>query len=297
MVVDFNSGFVARTYVAADGLRLHARDYGSDDPRTRDRMPVICLPGLTRNSRDFHHLALLLAADPEEPRRVFALDYRGRGTSQWDTTGQSYTLIAEAEDVLTAASTFDIERAAFIGTSRGGLILHLLAVMRPTLLGAVILNDIGPVIEIDGLQQIKAYLSNDSQPRDWADAAKLLKAIHGSAFPALAESDWHDMAGAIYVKMDVGLVADYDPAIARQLATTDLKQPLPDLWPQFDAFGDIPLMAIRGENSTLLSEATLAAMADRHPAMTTLTMKGQGHAPLLHLGNIPSALKAFLPKQ
>ena len=294
MAVYFDFGFTARTYVTVDGLRLHARDYGGGDPRTRDRLPVFCLPGLTRNSRDFHQLALLLAGDPDEPRRILALDYRGRGQSQRDETGQSYTLLAEAQDVLAAASQFGVERAVFIGTSRGGLTLHLLAEMAPSLLAAVILNDIGPVIEPEGLRQIRAYLSSDRRPSDWTEAAAMLQTVHGDAFPALSEQDWCEKAQAIYTDRSGALVADFDPEIARQLSAADLDQPLPHLWPQFDAFRDIPLMTIRGEKSALLGAATLSAMAKRHSGMTALTVKGQGHAPLLHLGEIPAAIRAFL---
>ncbi|MDI7861149.1 alpha/beta hydrolase [Rhizobiaceae bacterium n13] len=294
MTRDFNSGFAARTYTSADGLRLFARDYGAADPRTRQRLPVICLPGLTRNSRDFHQLALLLSTDANAPRRVIALDYRGRGLSQWDNSKATYNLVAEAEDVLTAMTAFEIEKAAFIGTSRGGLTLHLLAAMRPDLLSGVILNDIGPVIENAGLALIQSYLTSDRKPMDWDDAVLLLRKIHGAAFPALAEHDWQDMARAIYVESDGNIVADFDPAIAEQLAGADLSQPVPDLWPQFERLAGTPLMAIRGENSTLLSPETVVEMRDRHPGMITLTAKGQGHAPLLHLADIPGAVKNFL---
>ncbi|MGZ2423499.1 pimeloyl-ACP methyl ester carboxylesterase [Rhizobium laguerreae] len=152
-------GFQERFYTSSDGLRLYARDYRPDQAAAAGRLPVICLPGLTRNTRDFHPLALLLSRDTTMPRRVIALDSRGRGNSAWDENKANYNLAIEAGDVLAACAALGIERAIFIGTSRGGLILHLIAATRPDLLEAVILNDIGPVLEAEGLARIRDYLN------------------------------------------------------------------------------------------------------------------------------------------
>lgn len=289
MSSDDESGFVVRTISAPDGLRLYARDYGrSESPL------VICLPGLTRNSRDFHQLALLLSRDPIAPRRVITLDARGRGLSAWDDDKSRYNLVVETQDVLALCAALDISQAVFIGTSRGGLVLHLLAASRPDLLKAVILNDIGPLLEKEGLGDIRDYLNRDRKPSDWNEAVDILWENHGQAFTAFAEKDWGEMARAIYTIKDGRITADYDPSIAAQMQALDLEAPLPDLWPQFEAFRDIPLMVIRGENSKLLTTATVEEMARRHPGATTKTALGQGHAPILHLGDIPSAIKNFL---
>ncbi|MDR6757287.1 pimeloyl-ACP methyl ester carboxylesterase [Mycoplana sp. BE70] len=290
MTLDRDSAFEQCWFPARDGLMLHARDYRRDAPG----IPVICLPGLSRNARDFHQFASMISAQKEKPRRVLALDYRGRGRSDWDENKANYNLAVECEDVLTAMQVFDIARAIFIGTSRGGLILHLLAASRPELLEAVILNDIGPAIEAEGLREIATYLGRHSEPKDWNDAASILRATHGSTFPALTETDWHDMAVAIYAEKDGRLTSDFDPAIAAQLRALDLSQPLPELWPQFDAFTAKPLLAIRGEHSRLLSEATLREMARRHPAIRRCTARGQGHAPLLHKPDAFAAIADFL---
>jgi pimeloyl-ACP methyl ester carboxylesterase len=151
-------------YSASDGLRLHAADYGRHDPATRDRLPVVCLPGLTRNTRDFDDLAKILSTDPKAPRRVVSFDYRGRGGSAWDKDPSRYTITVEAEDVLSGMAALGLEHAIFIGTSRGGLIMHVLAATRPGVMAAGVLNDIGPVIEGAGLAQIKAYLSRMPNP-------------------------------------------------------------------------------------------------------------------------------------
>ena len=289
------NGFTGKFFGSTDGLRLYARNYqptGGDI----DRLPVVCLPGLTRNARDFHEIALVLSRDAAFPRRVMALDYRGRGLSDRDDNKANYNLAVECGDVIAACAAFGIDRAIFIGTSRGGLILHLLAGIKPELLAGVILNDIGPVIEPAGLMAIRDYLNRDRIPQSWSDAVDILKENHGAAFPALSLADWQDMAHAIYREQNGVPVPDYDPTIAEQLKTIDFDNPLPDLWPQFENLGAVPLLVIRGENSSLLSRGTVDEMAKWHPNMLQITAKGQGHAPLLHLGDIPDRIRMFVSR-
>lgn len=291
---DDENGFLARTIPAQDGLKLHVRDYVGDEPAALTRSPVICLPGLTRNSRDFHQLAMLLSRDAAVPFRVITLDARGRGLSERDADKSHYNLAVEAQDVLAVCAALDIPQANFIGTSRGGLVLHVLAASRPDLMKAVILNDIGPALEKAGLADIRDYLNRDRKPVDWDDAVDMLRENHGSAFTALSDDDWQDMARAIYAFGDGKPVADYDPAIAAQMQALDLEAPLPDLWAQFEGFKGIPLMVIRGENSKLLTAATTAEMASRHQGAIIKIAVGQGHAPVLHLSDIPDAIRSFL---
>lgn len=286
--------FQERRFSASDGLQLYARDYGHDDPRTAASLPIVCLPGLSRNSRDFHLLATWLSAHPERPRRVIALDYRGRGFSQWDTDKSRYQLPVEAEDVLSACAILDISRAIFIGTSRGGLILHLLAAMRPALLAAVVLNDIGPVIETAGLLQIRHYLEAQQVLQSWEDAAESLKRVHGAAFPALDDTDWTDMAEAIFRQTNGMIVADFDPALIEPLRSLDKDTQIPDLWELYQGFQTIPLMVVRGENSSILSQATLTEMGQRHPDIKSVTAVGQGHAPLLHRPDLLAEISVFI---
>lgn len=286
--------FQERFYTSSDGLKLYARDYRANEAVAAGRLPVICLPGLTRNTRDFHPLALLLSRDTTAPRRVIALDSRGRGNSAWDENKANYNLAIEAGDVLAACAEFGIERAIFIGTSRGGLILHLIAATRPDLLEAVILNDIGPVIEAEGLALIRDYLNSGRKPADWNEAADILKESHGASFTALQEQDWREMAFALYRDVGGRPAPDFDPAIAEALKSVDFSRPLPDLWEQFDSLRRLPLMLIRGQNSPLLSQETANEMARRHSALILHVAEGQGHAPLLHLGNIPAAIQAFI---
>lgn len=286
--------FQERRFSASDGLQLYARDYGHDDPRAQQAIPIVCLPGLSRNSRDFHLLASHLSSQADTPRRVIALDYRGRGLSDWDADKSHYQLPVEAQDVLTACTALDIPQAIFIGTSRGGLILHLIAAMRPAVLKGVILNDIGPVIEIAGLLQIRQYLEAQPVLSSWEEATDSLKRLHGAAFPSLEPEDWRDMADAIFREKDGAIVADFDPALIEPLKNLDPDTPLADLWDLYDGLKQIPLMTIRGEHSTILSVETFKAMASRHPHMASVIAGGQGHAPLLHRPDLLTEITTFI---
>ena len=286
------SGFSDFYYTSADGLKLHARIYGDG---TTGRLPVVCLPGLTRNARDFHELALYLSQTESLSRKVVCFDYRGRGLSDYDHDWKKYDVGIEAGDILAGLQALDIREAAFIGTSRGGLILHILAAIRPELLKAIILNDIGPVLEPAGLALIKAFLAaQTATPTSFEEAARTLKTVHGPAFPALADADWLDMAHAIYREIDGEFRLDFDPALVNGLAAFDLSKPLPTLWTQFEAMADIPVMVIRGENSLLLSEATVDEMKRRHPGTDAITVPGQGHAPFLHTSGLAERIAAFI---
>jgi len=280
-------------YQSADGLRLHAQIYGG---HLSGHLPVICLPGLTRNARDFHELALYLSRDATTTRKVVAFDYRGRGQSAYDSDWKKYDIGTEANDILTGLEQLNIARAAFIGTSRGGLIVHVLAVLRPEILAAAILNDIGPVLEAAGLQHIKDYLGTAPRPASFVQAATAQKLAHGAAFPSLSDSDWQRMARAIYREDGGILLPDFDLALLNGLMATDLSKPLPDLWPQFGAMSGIPVLTIRGENSLLLSAATLEDMAARHPQFEAITVAGQGHAPFLETGDLPARIAGFFDR-
>jgi pimeloyl-ACP methyl ester carboxylesterase len=286
---DFSDFF----YTAPDGLRLHARVYGETNSAA---WPVVCLPGLTRNARDFHDLALYLSQRADTPRKVVAFDYRGRGMSAYDPDIAHYNVGVEAGDILAGLAALGIDHAAFIGTSRGGLIIHVLGALKPAVLKAIVLNDIGPVIEAGGLANIRSYLERSPKPKTFDEAVDTQRRTHGGDFPALAHADWARMVGAIHRNTDAGLIPDFDPALVDTLAGIDFSKPLPDLWPQFDALVTVPLLAIRGGNSKLLSTATLEDMQKRHPGMETITVEGQGHAPFLETGNLPSAIAAFLDR-
>jgi pimeloyl-ACP methyl ester carboxylesterase len=180
---------------AADGLRLFARDYG---PRTSTALAVVCLPGLARTSADFHELALSLSQDGKRSRRVLALDCRGRGRSEYDRDWRNYDVKVELADVLAVLTAASIEEAAFVGTSRGGLLTMALSAARPALLRGAVLNDIGPVIEGRGLARIRGYVGKLPAPADYGEAIDILKKLMSAQFTALSAEEWRSWAEATW---------------------------------------------------------------------------------------------------
>lgn len=287
-----SGSFTDRTIAAADGIRLFVRDFPpSEIPDTLDLPPVVCLPGLTRNHRDFAPLAVHLQ---QAGRRVVCIDSRGRGGSDRDPDAKNYNLLTEMADVITVLDALSVAKADFIGTSRGGLILHFLAGLHPGRIRQIILNDVGPVLEKQGLMAIRDYLAAGGGPKSWAECPKYLKSVHGPTFPALEEADWQEMAIALYRDENGVPVADYDSAIASQITNIDFSQPIPDLWAQYQALAPYPLLILRGEHSQLLSIETVEEMLARHPKAKQATAQGQGHAPLLHLTQLAAEITAFL---
>jgi pimeloyl-ACP methyl ester carboxylesterase len=273
------SGYVSHFISAADGLRLHVREYGS---RIARLLPVVCLPGLARTSADFHALAGALAQDRAEPRRVVVLDYRGRGRSEHDRNPQNYNLAVELADVLAVLTALGLGPGVFIGTSRGGILSMLMAAARPTALAGVVLNDIGPVIEPKGLVRIKSYVGKLPQPKNVQEGAEILRRLFDAQFPRLDSADWLAAAHRTWEEDRKGrLVPTYDVRLAKTLEGIDLERPLPALWKEFDALANLPVQVIRGANSDVLSRETVDAMAARRRSLETLVVPDQGHAPLL----------------
>src|SRR5215475_3018100 len=268
---------VASTFVSApDGLRLRARCYGA---RSATAMPVVCLPGLARTTADFDVLAAALTHSG--PRRVIALDYRGRGLSDYDRDPANYSLLVELADVLAVITALEAVPAIFIGTSRGGILTMLLAAVRPTAIAAAVLNDIGPVIDPQGLMRIKSYVGKLPQPRNFEEGADILRRLFGPQFPKLGQADWLASAHRAFKEDKGRLVTTYDIRIAQSMNGIIAERPLPPLWKQFDALANVPVMVIRGANSDLLSASTVEAMRARRTALETLEVPDQGHAPLL----------------
>lgn len=264
-------------FTSQDGLRLYGRYYRA---APSGRRPAVCLAGLTRNSRDFHVLASYLS-DPHNPqaRDVVTLDYRGRGRSASDPNWRNYSILVEMQDALDLLTIVGISEAAVIGSSRGGLTAMIMACLRPTAIGAVVLNDIGPIIEREGLLRIAAYVGRVPLPSNWDEAAELVREMNVHAFPAIPASHWADIARQWFNDDNGRPTHGYDIELAKSLSALDGEHT--PLWPQFDALSGIPAMAIRGELSDCLSVKTLNEMRLRHPALSTLTVKGQGHSPLL----------------
>jgi pimeloyl-ACP methyl ester carboxylesterase len=278
---------------ASDGLRLYARDYG---PRAGRALPVVCLPGLARTSADFHELALALSRDEKRPRRVVALDYRGRGRSGYDGDWKNYDIKVELADVLQVLTAAGVEEAVFVGTSRGGIITMALSAARPALIGGAVLNDIGPVIEGKGLAQIRGYVGKLPAPANEREAVDILKNLMGARFTALSDEAWTSFARATWKEDGGRFVLDYDPALMRTLETVDLEMPLPPLWGLFEGLKRVPVLALRGANSDLLSAETVEAMKAAHPRLDAVTVPDQGHAPLLYGRDIVQRISRFVAR-
>jgi pimeloyl-ACP methyl ester carboxylesterase len=274
MTTDPYSSTRSIRFSARDGLMLHARCY--DAPGSA-RPPVLCLAGLTRNSRDFHDLASVLSTGPAA-RTVWALDSRGRGLSERDPKWENYSVVVEAQDVIDFAAMTGLHGATIIGTSRGGILAMLIAALQPTIIGAVVLNDIGPMIERDGLARIAGYAGRMPLPGTWKDAAQIMADMSRRHFPAVPMEQWEEAARAWYNEKDGRPAAGYDPKISKSVSVT---ANVPELWPQFMALANVPTLAVRGQHSDILSVATLADMLARHPNCASVTVAGQGHAPLL----------------
>ena len=267
------------TFISApDGLRLHARCYGR---RSLAALPVVCLPGLARTADDFDVLATALANDAGRPRRVIALDYRGRGRSEYDKDPANYSFQTELADVLAVVTALDAMPAIFIGTSRGGILTMLLTALRPTAIAGALFNDIGPLIEPKGLIRIKGYVGKLPQPRTFEEGAEILERLFNAQFPRLGPQDWMTAAHRTFKEEKGRLVPTYDVRLAQTLDGVNFEKPLPPLWKEFDALPQVPVMVIRGANSDILSAATVAEMRTHRPWLEALEVPDQGHTPLL----------------
>ncbi len=275
---------------AQDGLTLHVRRYGSRHTSARS---VVCLPGLARTAADFHPLATALAADPAKPRLVLALDYRSHGQSQYDRNPNNYTIRVALADLSAVLAALEITPAIFVGTSFGGVLAMMLAVLPPIAVAGVILNDIGPVIEPRGLVRIKQYVGKLPVPRTLEEGAEILRWWFNAQFPKLAPQDWIAFAQRTWREHRGALMPNHDLKLARALRGVSLER-LPTLWDQFDALAHIPLMVIRGANSDMLASTTVNAMLARRGQLEVVVVPDQGHAPLLAEPKVIRRIAAFV---
>src|SRR5215471_4354720 len=270
-------GFASAFVTAQDGLTLHVRRYGSRHTSARS---VVCLPGLFRTAADFHVLAMALAADPDNPRLVLALDYRGHGQSQYDRHSNKSTIRVALADLSAALAALEITSAIFVGTSFGGVLAMMLAELPPIAVAGVILNDIGPVMEPRGLMRIKSYVGKLPIARNFEEGAEILRWLFEAQFTKLTPQDWIAFAQRTWREHRGALMPNHDLKLARALRGLSLER-LPTLWDQFDALAHIPLMVIRGANSDMLASSTVNAMLARRDQLEVVVIPDQGHAPLL----------------
>lgn len=279
---------------APDGVELWCRDYRparAAGPGAPAAPVVLCVPGLTRNSRDFDSLADWLAGS----YRVLTPDLRGRGRSGRAASAASYQPLQYIGDLSLLLQSLAVQQVFWIGTSLGGLLAMMMAAMQPALLRGVVLNDVGPEIDPAGVARIAGYVGKLPPVLTWADAAAQSRLIHGAALPDFTDEDWMRLARCTYRDDGHGRpVPDMDPAIGDAMRTA--AGPAPDLWPLFRALRAVPTLAIRGALSDILSPATFERMRAEKPDLVTLVLEGRGHAPTLDEPSARVSIRALLER-
>lgn len=256
-------------FTTKDGLKLAFHDDGP-----KDGLPILCLPGLTRNSTDFDYVMPSLAG-----HRVIRPDYRGRGASEWAQDPTTYSIPVETDDMLALLDHLKIDKVAALGTSRGGLIAMAMAATAKNRLIGVALNDIGPAIDPAGMAVIRDYIGKPPPNRTLAEFADAKSRLMTN-FQDVPDSRWHEEAQRQARQTDTGLELTYDPALSVNVLAAPVSD-LPDLWPLFDAMAGLPLALIRGENTDLLSMQTVTEMQRRRPDMLFTNVPGRAHVPFL----------------
>ncbi len=266
---------------AADGCELWMDLHGEPT----DRLPVVCIPGLTRNARDFTRLAESLGLD----RLVVAVDLRGRGRSGRDPSAESYRLDVYVEDLFSIVDALSVGPAIVIGTSLGGMVAMRMGAAAPARVAGLVLNDIGPDVAPEGAARIASYAGHQPAVGTWEEAVAQTRLVSETALPGLSDEAWRAEAAQRYRQAPDGrVVPDYDPGITAGPPSSD------DPWWVFHALSSIPLLVVRGALSDVLAPETVTLMAAMHPTMEALEVPGRGHVPLLHEPLAEDAVRRFL---
>lgn len=277
------------TWTSRDGLTLHARRYGQPG----GRRPVVCIPGLTRNCRDFETVAPWIAG---QGRDVIAVDLRGRGKSD-RSVPRRYNPRVYAEDMACLLEATGLEQAVFVGTSLGGLVTMALAARRPALIAGAVLNDVGPRVAPAGLARIRAYAGKAIDVASWGDAADYARQINGVAFPAYGDEDWMIVARRLFTEKDGRPVLDYDPDIFSPPHPLLVRLTEPLAWSAFRRLARTgPLQLVRGELTDVIDVRTVSRMQRLAPDMADAVIPGVGHAPMLDEAESRAALAEFLDR-
>jgi pimeloyl-ACP methyl ester carboxylesterase len=280
---------VANTHFfkSGDGLNIYYRDFGAQNEGT----PVICLPGLTRNSRDFEDLAPFLATR----RRVLTIDFRGRGHSDYDPNWQNYNPVTYVADVWTLLDLLNIRRVIVVGTSLGGLCAMLMAAQQPERLAGVVMNDIGPEIGPQGLARIQEYTGRLGPVSSWEEAAMQARDIYGHWLPGLDDDDFMRLARRGYREIENAIPRlDMDANIGR--AVREVGPQKGDPWQLFAALHDIPVTLLWGMLSDILTADIIEKMKAAKPDLAVVPLPHRGHVPLLDEAECLSAIDALLEK-
>ena len=282
--------FEDRYWQSADGLRLHYRDYSGPASRT----PLICLPGLTRNGRDFEPIAELLAKTPGAKRRMIAIDFRGRGDSGYAKDPMTYMPITYMQDVDALLGSLLLKGFVTLGTSLGGIVSMLLATVWKGKMKGAILNDVGPEIGVKGAERIRSYVGQTRNFETWMHAARSMAEAHGAVYPDFKLDDWLRLAKRTCKLSNNGrIVFDYDMKIAEPFKQPGGETGV-DLWPVFESLSTVPLLVLRGATSDILEKPVAAKMVKKHGGATLVTIPRVGHAPSLDEPEALDAIKGFL---
>ena len=273
-----------------DGLRLHYRDYaGGGDGRP----PLLCLPGLTRNARDFEPLAARLAGE----WRLICPDMRGRAESAYAKDAMTYVPLTYMQDISRLLADLAITRFVAVGTSLGGIITMLMAATHREWLAGALLNDVGPALEEEGLARIRTYVGVNQSHPTWVHAARALADANDDVYPGYDLQAWLAMAKRLYRLNSGGrIVLDYDMKVAEPIRAMGSEAGV-DMWPVMKAFSGLPTLLLRGERSDLLGAATAQRMAaEIGPGAELVTVPGVGHAPVLDEPESVAAIDRLLAR-
>ena len=273
-----------KRFVTSDGLSLAYTDEG-------EGLPVLCLPGLTRDGADFDELAAALKGR----YRLIRLTLRGRGASDRDPDPTNYNVGIEARDVAEFLDHLGLKRVMIVGTSRGGLIAMVLAATAKDRLAGVLLNDVGPELAPEGLANILSYLGIEPKAKSYEEAVEALKKRMGARFPGLTDAKWTSLARRWFDEGPEGLVLNYDARIRDNIEAT-AGQAAPNMWPLFDALDGVPLAVVRGMNSDLLTAETVEKMRERRRDLIVGEVPDRGHVPFLDEPEAQAALASLVAR-
>lgn len=280
-------GFIERRILSHDGISLYVRDYPG--PANNTKSPILCLGGLTRNSKDFAGLAKYWS----RYRRVICPDKRGRGRSGYDPKWENYNPQAYVEDVRHILCALGVHDAVVVGTSLGGILGMAMGTALPGFIKALVMNDIGPEVRTDTLSEIINYMKEPPALSSWDEAGKHARAAFGSQIPLETDAEWARAARTSYIEREDGkIVFDFDPNIVKPILNDDTE--VHNLWHFWGATKRLPLLVIRGAKSIILGEAQLQEMHDSHPNMKSVVVPGVGHAPSMAEPGSLAALNEFL---
>jgi len=274
---------------SGDGVRLHARIYAGPDA-AESAPPVLCMPGLARNARDFEMLAPHVA----QHRKTIVIEFRGRGESAYAKDPMTYVPLTYVQDVVALLDELGIDRFATIGTSLGGLVSMLMAATLPGRLVGAVLNDVGPELETAGLDRIRDYIGAGGSQPTWMHAARAFAELNGAIYPHYGVHDWLRLTKRTHRLTPEGrIVTDYDKQIAAPLRAPGGEGAF-DLWPVYHALGDVPLLILRGELSDILARSAGEKMVAALPQARFVEVAGVGHAPTMDEPEALAAIDAWL---